>query len=902
MAACEALRLTPSRLPTASGRPARLISTLRAAMAREAVLGRAFSSSTPTTARRSHRGEAAVLARARTEAPLILTAASDGSASVAASSRRGGRPRRASSERSGNRRGRARARARRLSTGWSAVRFGVATIPTPAWTRWRRGRQTCIATLGRLPRPGPSRLDDLAQRIEPAAAWNDLVLPEAQRPSLRESSRPRASATACTPSGASPSAACADLACMRCSRAERHRQDDGRGIPSRRSAGRTDRSHPGRTRTSARRRRTCARFDAARPEACSCSSTRPTRSSASAARQDRHDRTPTSSDYLLQAWRPIAPAILTTNMKRRSIPPSCAACVCRAVPVPRRRPARRDLASRSRGDATTPPARTVARLNVRRNIRNIAVRRLLAADAGEPFARPTCCARRARSTPSSTARCDARSDDGREPSRDPHRGASPRGCRRDRHAVAEMFARELARLTVERVPGSAGGHRTADRWTRNDPGRAGQPGDRARCPDRRGRPPKPHEQPMALARARRRRARRPQPASSPTLHRCQRPAPQPCGCGGRKSGHEECPSAGTRSPLRRSASGPGRSSRRRLSRGPALSRAAARRGHARHDEGASARFQPVRVHTDERSATSALAVNAAAYTWVATSFSAPPVLAAHRRRTKAAGPRADARRPAQASGGGRRAPIASPAMRRARGRSTAARWSPGPTRRTVRCARGFDPRQPLPPEQSAGVRRASGHAAGREGALATSAGEAAPWVPAGDQFLQLRHRQRRAEARSCGAAGELAVRAARRASGRASRGHRARRRERHPAVNRPLSKRRALAVQKLCSVGRRRYGRRAARSVRPPRTTPPRAHAQSPRRRPLLLVRTPCAATADAATGPVPVPEPTPVPVPSRAGAGPEADPVRTDAGAAADSGAVPSPRADDRAARGRRR
>ena len=31
-----------------------------------------------------------------------------------------------------------------------------------------------------------SRLDDLAQRIEPVADWNDLVLPEAQLQSLRD--------------------------------------------------------------------------------------------------------------------------------------------------------------------------------------------------------------------------------------------------------------------------------------------------------------------------------------------------------------------------------------------------------------------------------------------------------------------------------------------------------------------------------------------------------------------------------------------------------------------------------------------------------------------------------------------------------------------------------------------
>lgn len=30
------------------------------------------------------------------------------------------------------------------------------------------------------------RLDDLAQCIEPAAAWNDLILPEAQRDLLHE--------------------------------------------------------------------------------------------------------------------------------------------------------------------------------------------------------------------------------------------------------------------------------------------------------------------------------------------------------------------------------------------------------------------------------------------------------------------------------------------------------------------------------------------------------------------------------------------------------------------------------------------------------------------------------------------------------------------------------------------
>jgi hypothetical protein len=188
-AACDALRLTPSRLPAAfvpTGAPD--LDAFARLWAREAVLGRRVlvvdsdDSEAVDTAR-----EAAVLRLVqRTEAPLILT----------------GRERRV-----GLRRRVLTLEVRRPTAAeqralWQSVveghdaaldghldrlvgqfDFGVATIrsagvdalaPGGGTDLHRRLWDACRVQA----RP---RLDDLAQRIEPAATWDDLVLPEAQR-------------------------------------------------------------------------------------------------------------------------------------------------------------------------------------------------------------------------------------------------------------------------------------------------------------------------------------------------------------------------------------------------------------------------------------------------------------------------------------------------------------------------------------------------------------------------------------------------------------------------------------------------------------------------------------------------------------------------------------------------
>jgi ATPase family associated with various cellular activities (AAA) len=61
-----------------------------------------------------------------------------------------------------------------LQTG-EALRPTLASTPTPDAALW----QACRASMR-------NRLDDLAQRIEPAAHWDDLVLPEPQKATLRQ--------------------------------------------------------------------------------------------------------------------------------------------------------------------------------------------------------------------------------------------------------------------------------------------------------------------------------------------------------------------------------------------------------------------------------------------------------------------------------------------------------------------------------------------------------------------------------------------------------------------------------------------------------------------------------------------------------------------------------------------
>ncbi len=62
-----------------------------------------------------------------------------------------------------------------ISNTGAALRAALALSPTPDAELW----QACRA-LGR------TRLDDLAQRIEPAATWDDLILPEPQKSALRQ--------------------------------------------------------------------------------------------------------------------------------------------------------------------------------------------------------------------------------------------------------------------------------------------------------------------------------------------------------------------------------------------------------------------------------------------------------------------------------------------------------------------------------------------------------------------------------------------------------------------------------------------------------------------------------------------------------------------------------------------
>ena len=167
------------------------------------------------------------------------------------------------------------------------------------------------------------RLDDLAQRLEPRAGWDDLVLPEPQRRVLREIAvhvRHRATVYERWGFGARGARGPGHRGAVR--RAQRHRQDPGRRGAGRRAApGPVPHRPRGRwsASTSARRRRTSAGCSTPpRRAARCCCSTRRTPCSASAARsRTATTATPTSrSGYLLQrmeAYRGLA--ILTTNMK-----------------------------------------------------------------------------------------------------------------------------------------------------------------------------------------------------------------------------------------------------------------------------------------------------------------------------------------------------------------------------------------------------------------------------------------------------------------------------------------------------------------------------------------------------------------------------------------------------------
>ena len=244
------------------------------------------------------------------------------------------------------------------------------------------------------------RLDDLAQRIEPAATWDDLVLPDAAAGrSCSEIAAHVRQRSASTRPGASPPKRARGLGHQRAVRRRRaaparrwrprcwrtscdldlYRIDLSSG---RQQVHRRDREEPA---PRLRRRRSAA--------APSCCSTRPTRCSASAARsRTATTATPTSrSATCCSAWRAYRGlAILTTNLKNaldHGLPAPDP--LRRAVPVPRRRrSAPRSGGASSRRDADRWPglSRKLARLNVAGgNIRNIALNAaFLAADAGEP--------------------------------------------------------------------------------------------------------------------------------------------------------------------------------------------------------------------------------------------------------------------------------------------------------------------------------------------------------------------------------------------------------------------------------------------------------------------------------------------------------------------------------------
>ena len=231
-------------------------------------------------------------------------------------------------------------------------------------------------------------LQDLAERIEPAATWEQLVLPDESLALLRQLAGHLRQRSTVYERGASPAEAIAARDHRAVRGRQRHRQDDGRRGPRRRTAASTSTrstSPASSASTSARPKRTSA----------GCS-TRPKRGGAillfdeadalfgkRSEVKDSHDRYANIEvNYLLQrmeAYRGLA--ILTTNCKG-----ALDTAFLRRVrfvvqlPLPRRRPAGRDL-------ATGLPARTptegldvggLSRLNLTGgNIRNVAHQRRL---------------------------------------------------------------------------------------------------------------------------------------------------------------------------------------------------------------------------------------------------------------------------------------------------------------------------------------------------------------------------------------------------------------------------------------------------------------------------------------------------------------------------------------------
>ena len=160
---------------------------------------------------------------------------------------------------------------------------------------------------------GRERLEDLADRIEPMAGWDDLILPEGQQGTLHQVAAHVRQRIRVYEDWGFARQGTRGLGHERAVlRRKRHRQDHGGRSAGQRTAGSISTAstcRPWSASTSAKPRRTCAASSTPpRTAARSCCSTRPTRCSASAARsRTATTATPTSrSATCCNAWRPIA--------------------------------------------------------------------------------------------------------------------------------------------------------------------------------------------------------------------------------------------------------------------------------------------------------------------------------------------------------------------------------------------------------------------------------------------------------------------------------------------------------------------------------------------------------------------------------------------------------------------
>ena len=170
-----------------------------------------------------------------------------------------------------------------------------------------------------------ARLDDLAQRIEPAASWDDLILPEAQKNILRQiAAHVRQPADGLRALGIRRQRRARPRHQRAVCRRERHRQDHGGGSARQRAAARSlpHRSRRGGQQIHRRDRKESAprvrRRRGQRRDPAFRRSRRAVRQAQRSA--DSHDRYANIEvSYLLQrmeAYRGLA--ILTTNMKSRA--------------------------------------------------------------------------------------------------------------------------------------------------------------------------------------------------------------------------------------------------------------------------------------------------------------------------------------------------------------------------------------------------------------------------------------------------------------------------------------------------------------------------------------------------------------------------------------------------------